>query len=203
MVLVVRGLKDRDSILLRQPEAPPAATEQSGEGGKDARQRPLQGPEVIWPLALVAGGLLVAGLAAALVLARRRGDSAGPSPEAAYVIDSPFGDLGQAFAWRPSATYPAIAGTDWGLVLIAAQGDAELVMKTIDRFEDLVEVRVNGGRAYWFPVQHVLTLETERDSRTYAVRGNVLIWQGDDGVAYRLETSLGRARAIQLAEGAR
>jgi hypothetical protein len=48
----------------------------------------------------------------------------------------------------------------------------------------------------------VLTLETERGFQTYAVEGNVLIWENEDGVAYRLETSLARAEAIALAEGA-
>jgi len=126
----------------------------------------------------------------------------GPPPDAVYVVDSPFGDAGLVLAWRPSATYPAIEGTDWGLVLVAAQGDSELIVKSIDRFEDLDEVRVNGERAFWIPVPHVLTLETERGFQTYAVEGNVLIWENEDGVAYRLETSLGRAEAITLAEGA-
>jgi hypothetical protein len=32
------------------------------------------------------------------------------------------------------------------------------------------------------------------------VTGNVLIWQADDGITYRLETTLGRPEAIALAE---
>jgi hypothetical protein len=124
----------------------------------------------------------------------------GPPPDQTYVIDSPFGDRALLFAWRPSASSPPIGGTDWGLVLVAAQGDAEFVVKTIDRFEDMDEVRVDGRRAFWIPVPHVLTLQTERGVATYAVEGNVLIWQGEDGVAYRLETSLERAEAIALAE---
>ena len=127
---------------------------------------------------------------------------AGPPPDEAYVIDSPFGDPGRVFAWRPSAAYPAIEGTDWGLVLVAAQGDAELVVKTVDRFEDLREVVVGGRRAFWIPVPHVLDLETERGAETFSIKGNVLIWQDASGVAYRLETTLGRARAIALAESA-
>ena len=125
---------------------------------------------------------------------------AGPSPDETYVVDSPFGDPSLVFAWAPTATYPAIPGTDWGLVLVAAQGETELVVKTIDRFEDLVELRVNGERAFWIPVPHVLSLQTDRGVQTYAVGGNVLIWRGVDGLAYRLETSLGRPDAVAIAE---
>lgn len=126
----------------------------------------------------------------------------GPPPDEAYVVDSPFGDPGLVYAWRPSAAYPQIPGTAWGLVVAAAQGDTELVVKTIDRFEDLEEVRVAGRRAYWIAVPHVLQLATERGVETFAVEGNVLIWPGPGGIAYRLETSLGRADAIALAESA-
>jgi hypothetical protein len=124
----------------------------------------------------------------------------GPPPEEIYVVDTPFGDPGLVFAWRPSAAYAAIEGTDWGLVLIAAQGDAELTVKTIDRFEDLDAIRVDGREAFWIAVPHALTFETERGSQTYSVRANVLIWQEGDGISYRLETSLGRAAAVALAE---
>lgn len=127
---------------------------------------------------------------------------AGPPPDETFVVDSPFGDPGLVFAWTPSAAYPSIPGTDWGLVLIAAQGDSELVVKTIDRFEDLQEIRVNGGRAFWIPVPHVLSIQTDLGVRTYAVGGNVLLWDGADGVAYRLETSLGRPEAVAIAESA-
>lgn len=127
---------------------------------------------------------------------------AAPPPDEAYVIDSQFGDPGLVFAWRPSASLPVIEGTEWGLVLVAAQGDTELVVKAIDRFEDLQELVVHGRRAFWISAPHVLMLETERGVETYAVGGNVLIWQGDGGVAYRLETALGRAEALALAEGA-
>jgi hypothetical protein len=126
---------------------------------------------------------------------------AGPPPDETYVIDSQFGDPGLVLAWRPSAAFPVIEGTDWGLVLVAAQGDTELVVKAIDRFEDLREVEVDGRPAFWIPVPHVLVLETERGVETYAVGGNVLIWEGGSGVAYRLETSLGRAEALAVAEG--
>jgi hypothetical protein len=123
---------------------------------------------------------------------------AGPAPDEAYVVDTLFGDPGLLMAWRPSATYPALPGTDWGLVLMAFQGDEETVIKTVQAFEDVREASVNGASASWIPVPHVLVIETERGSRTFSVRGNVLIWRVD-GITYRLETSLDRASALEIA----
>jgi hypothetical protein len=123
----------------------------------------------------------------------------GPPPDEVYVVDSPFGDPGLIHAWRPSAAYPALPGTEWGLVLIAFQGDDETVVKTVQRFEDVHDASVNGERASWIPVPHVLEIETDRGFETFSVRGNVLIWEVAD-VTYRLETSLDRDSAIALAE---
>ena len=126
----------------------------------------------------------------------------GPAPDEAYVVDSPFGDPALLFAWRPSTTYPAVPGTEWGLVLMAFQGDDETVVKSVQAFEDVRPARVDGAPAAWIPVPHVLELETERGFQSFSVRGNVLIWEVDD-VTYRLETSLDRAQAIALAESTR
>jgi hypothetical protein len=123
----------------------------------------------------------------------------GPPPDEVYVVDSPFGDTGLIYAWRPSASYPTLPGTEWGLVLIAFQGDDETVVKTVQRFEDVHDATVNGERAWWIPVPHVLEIETDAGFETFSVQGNVLIWEVAD-VTYRLETSLGRASAIALAE---
>ena len=41
-------------------------------------------------------------------------------------------------------------------------------------------------------------IETERGTKTISVRGNVLIWEVD-GITYRLETSLDRASALEVA----
>jgi hypothetical protein len=122
----------------------------------------------------------------------------GPAPDEAYVVDTLFGDPGLLMAWRPSATYPALAGTDWGLVLMAFQGDEATVVKTVQAFEDVHEASVNGASASWIPVPHELQIETERGSQTFSVRGNVLIWEVG-GITYRLETSLDRASALEIA----
>ena len=123
----------------------------------------------------------------------------GPGPDEAYVIDTEFGDRGILYAWRPSGSHPRIQGSEWGQMLIVAQGDAEFVTKSINRFDALTEVLVDGKRAFWIPAPHQVSISTGHGSETFAVTGNVLIWQVDD-LSYRLETSLGRAEAIALAE---
>lgn len=123
----------------------------------------------------------------------------GPRADEVYVIDTEFGDPGILYAWRPSATYPRIEGTEWGLVLIVAQGDQEFATKTVNRFDALVDVEVSGGKAAWIPAPHEISINTDTGSETFSVTGHVLIWQVGD-LSYRLETSLGRAEAIALAE---
>jgi hypothetical protein len=127
---------------------------------------------------------------------------AGPAPDEIYVVDSQFGDPGLAFAWLPGERYPGIAGTEWGQLLMVFQGDDEQVVKTVERFEDVEEVQVNGRRAYWIAVPHEIVFETDRGTETFSVTGNVLIWHEGD-LAYRLETSLGRPAAISVAESIR
>ena len=123
----------------------------------------------------------------------------GPAPDEVYVIDNDFGGRGILYAWRPSAVYPRIEGTDWGLMLIAARGETEFVTKSVNRSDAIVDVKVNGERAFWIPAPHEVSIATAEGSETFSVTGNVLIWQVGD-LSYRLETTLGRAEAIALAE---
>ncbi len=123
----------------------------------------------------------------------------GPRPDEVYVIDTDFGDQGILYAWRPSTTYPRIEGTDYGLMLIVVRGDEDFVTKSVNRFGALVDVTVNGERAFWIPAPHEVSISTEHGSETFSVTGSVLIWQVGD-LSYRLETSLGRGDAIALAE---
>jgi hypothetical protein len=123
----------------------------------------------------------------------------GPAPAGAYVVEGPTGRRSVAFAWLPSATYPQIEGTPWGLILLEIPGDDELVLKSVNSFENVVPAVVDGQRAEWIPTAHELQLTTADGSKTFSVGGNVLIWERN-GVTYRLETALGFDDAIALAE---
>jgi hypothetical protein len=122
-----------------------------------------------------------------------------PGPDSAYVVEGPTGRRSVAFAWLPSTTYPQIEGTPWGLIVLEIPGDDELVLKSVNSFEDIVPAVVDGHRADWIPTTHTLELRTASGSQTFSVDGNVLIWERD-GVTYRLETTLSFDAAIALAE---
>ena len=70
----------------------------------------------------------------------------GPVPDEAYVVDSLFGDPG-LYVWRPSDRYPR-SRAEWGLVLMAFQGDSETVIKSVEAFEN-VRRTADGRPAFW------------------------------------------------------
>ena len=61
-------------------------------------------------------------------------------------MDSPFGDPGLLYVWRPSDRYPRIPGAEWGLVLMAFQGDSETVIKSVEAFEIVRRIAVTADR---------------------------------------------------------
>jgi hypothetical protein len=122
----------------------------------------------------------------------------GPGPDEAFVV---LTDAGPAalLAWDAGDRYGALPDTPWGLVLLQLVGDDEIVTKTVDRFEDLHDVRVNGRRAFWIDAPHELLVATESGDESFTIQGNVLIW-AEGLVTFRMETSLRLRAAIALAE---
>ena len=84
------------------------------------------------------------------------------------------------------------------ILTIDAGGTVSFVNEDAFAHNVIGDAWVGGGRAAWIPVPHVLTVETEDGTETFSVRGNVLIWEVD-GITYRLETSLDRASALEVA----
>jgi hypothetical protein len=123
---------------------------------------------------------------------------AGPRPDAAYAIEGPNREAGVVFGWRPSERYPVLDGTGWGLLLMVFDSDAESIVKTVTAFEDTVDVVVNGERGYWITTPHRIVVETGRGPVELVATGHVLIWQAGD-LTYRLETTLDRSAALELA----
>lgn len=124
---------------------------------------------------------------------------AGPDPDEAYAIETDDG-TGVLLAWEAEAGSPPLPGTPWGFALMEVVSDGEQVVKTVARFEDVLDVTVGGRRAFWITIPHQLLIETDAGTREFSVAGNVLIWTEGD-ITFRLETPLGRADAIALAEG--
>jgi hypothetical protein len=103
-------------------------------------------------------------------------------------------------AWRPGPGLPRIDGSDWGAVLMAFEGTADVAFKFL--YEDtgsIEEAFVDGRPAYWTVGRHRLDLLTDDGLKTVRVRGNVLLWN-DAGLALRLETVLTKDEAIRIAE---
>jgi hypothetical protein len=123
----------------------------------------------------------------------------GRAPDAAYGFDGPQGGTGALLAWEADRRSPELPGTPWGLVLIELPDDDEAIVKTIERFQDMRQVRVAGGPAFWIDAPHQLVVVTDEGEEAFTVEGNVLIWS-EGGVTFRMETALGQGRAIALAE---
>ncbi len=102
--------------------------------------------------------------------------------------------------WDPEPGLPAIEATDLGAVLMQFEGEWEVAAKQLhaetNRFGEAI---VDGRSAFWTTGEHELRLITSDGAVRVLVTGNVLIWQ-DGGFTFRLETALGRGRAIRIAE---
>ena len=62
------------------------------------------------------------------------------------------------------------------------------------------DAKVGGADAIWVSGPHELDLVTHDGTYSrYLVTGNILIWESD-GTVLRLETSVGRAAAVRIAE---
>jgi hypothetical protein len=128
-------------------------------------------------------------------------DPAVGEPAAAYVSDR--GEV--SLVWAPGEALPATVDPGIGLLLMEFRGTVEPagINKIIGSGVRVETVRVGGARGYWIAGDpHFYFYETPEgemveDSRRWV--GDALIW-ADDGVTYRLETSLGRNAAIRIAE---
>lgn len=124
---------------------------------------------------------------------------AGPKPDAAYVFATGDGGSGALLAWDVSDRLRRLSETPWGLVLVQVLGDEGVLVKDVGRFEDARGVGVDGRRALWIDAPHELRVITDAGVETFRIEGRVLIW-AEGGVTYRLETTLGLADAVALAE---
>ena len=122
----------------------------------------------------------------------------GSPPDAAYLVRTEAG-RGALLVWDATGGAPALPGTRWRLALLELPSDREIVVKDVNRYEDLRPVEVLGRPAAWIDAPHELIVFTDDGPRTYAIAANVLIWTRN-GVTLRLETTLGLADALALAQ---
>ena len=127
------------------------------------------------------------------------GVPAGPLPDEAYVFRTSSGRPAALLAWRAGDDQTALPGTQWRMMLIQVRGDERTLVKDVEAPEDSLMVGVDGREAFWIDSPHELIVLTAEGTETFVIRANVLIW-AEDGVTYRLETTLGLTEAIALAE---
>ena len=116
------------------------------------------------------------------------------APAAIYVGDGPPPRVSLVYAARPGLP-PGVARV--GALLDEIQGDATaFIEKFVAGGVPITPVRINGERGYYIGGPHAVSLPDELRPR---IAGNTVVWL-HDAVTYRLETKLGRAAAVRLAE---
>lgn len=127
-------------------------------------------------------------------------------PDAVYV-DTAKADA-VALVWAPGPDLPATLDPDVGLVVMSFDGtlEEEYYLKLIGAGTVVTTSTVGDDRGFWIAGDPHLfffedaTGEFVHDDRRWV--GDALAWS-DGATTYRLETSLGRERAIEIAEGLR
>jgi hypothetical protein len=116
------------------------------------------------------------------------------APDAIYLGDTQPPRVSLVYGARPGLP-PGTAGV--GALLDQIQGDATVfVEKFVAGGVPITPVRINGERGYFIGGRHAVNLPDELRPR---VAGNTVVWL-HDAVTYRLETKLGRAAAVRLAQ---
>jgi hypothetical protein len=113
-----------------------------------------------------------------------------------------------SLVWASGPGLPAMDEPGVGLILTEFRGsiDAGYLQKVIDQGTTITPVTVGGAAGFWITGQrHELVLVDPSGQPVFDSRrsvGDTLIWARGD-VTYRLETALGRADGIALAESLR
>ena len=115
-------------------------------------------------------------------------------PDGIYLGDTQPTRVSLVYAARPGLP-PGTAGV--GALLDQLQGDSTaFIEKFVAGGVPITHVRVNGAPGYFIGGRHTVNLPDELRPR---LAGNTVVWL-HDAVTYRLETKLGRAAAVRLAE---
>jgi hypothetical protein len=125
--------------------------------------------------------------------------SLGP-PDDVYVVRPEAGGAVLILAWRGDGE--PIPDTPWTAVLYEMRSDTDLATKYVAA-NVIHPARVGGRPAFWISGAHDLSLAGAFGGGLVRVSGNVLIWEREPGLAYRLETMRTKADAVSLADSIR
>jgi hypothetical protein len=127
-----------------------------------------------------------------------------PGPDTAYVLGVRDHRI-VTLAWRAADGAPALVGSDLAMTLMAIPGtlDETLVTKLVGRGSTVEPVTVDGGRGWWISgAPHELMVMRPDGSVGVAYAslvGDTLVFERD-GTTYRLTSTLGRNRTVEVAE---
>jgi hypothetical protein len=129
-------------------------------------------------------------------------EALGPPAEAYVIGDEQIVSL----VYSASDDLPELDGTDIGLLIQAIDGalDREQVEKLVPKVgASVTAVTVNGAPGYWIegPSHFLRYLGPDGEARAEATRlvGDTLVWERD-GTLYRIESGLGLAETLRIAE---
>jgi hypothetical protein len=127
-----------------------------------------------------------------------------PRPDTAYVLGVRDHRI-VTLAWRAADGASALVGSDLAMTLMAIPGtlDETLVTKLVGRGSTVEPVTVDGGRGWWISgAPHELMVVRPDGSVGVAYAslvGDTLVFERD-GTTYRLTSTLGRDRTVEVAE---
>ncbi len=129
------------------------------------------------------------------------------APDVAYVLGVQDHRI-VTLAWRAADGAPALVGSDLAMTVMAIPGilDETLVTKLVGRGSTVEPVAVDGGRGWWISgAPHELMVVRPDGSVGVAYAslvGDTLVFERD-GTVYRLTSTLGRDRTIEVAQSLR
>jgi len=129
----------------------------------------------------------------------------GLGPPSKNYVGEPIADA-LTLVWPPSTQTPEVAGSGVGLLLTEYPGSVDQVLleKRLDPTTSVDVVNVGDVAGYWISGgrHELFYLGPDGQGRpdTTRLAGNTLIWS-KDGVVFRMESSLDRATAVQIASG--
>jgi hypothetical protein len=123
--------------------------------------------------------------------------------EVYYNASTPGGLV--SFVYFADDAFPAVEGTDVGLLITQFEADPESIWATKSLYggRQMEVIRIDGVEGMWIPDTHIITIQPVGAGEITAPRGrstgSVLIWN-QDGVTYRIEGTLPREAMIAIAE---
>jgi hypothetical protein len=130
-----------------------------------------------------------------------------PPPDVAYVLGAGDHRI-VTLAWRAADGASTLVGSDLAMTVMAIPGtlDETLVTKLVGRGSAIEPVAMNGGRGWWISgAPHELMVVRPDGSIGVAYAslvGDTLVFERG-GTVYRLTSTLGRDRTIEVAESLR